>query len=72
MSGAGAWGDRGPVLQTGEPGPAVEGAVGRVLLCMTFDRSATYAASHCRPGLPSKSASSLSRCERRAGKQRSS
>lgn len=35
--------------------------MGRVLLCVTFDRSATYAVSHCRPGLPPESASSLSR-----------
>lgn len=44
-------------------GPSAEGAVGHVLLCVTFDRSATYAASHCRPGLSSESASSLSQHE---------
>lgn len=61
--GAGGWGGWGTVLQSGEPGPAVEGAMGPVLLCVTFDRSATYAASHCRPGLPSELASSLSQCK---------
>lgn len=35
--------------------------MGQLWLCVTFDRSATYAASHCRPGLPS--ASSLSQRE---------
>lgn len=44
-------------------GPSAEGAVGHVLLCVTFDRSATYAASHHRPGLSSESASSLSQRE---------
>lgn len=51
------------MLRRGQPSPAVVGAVERVLLCVTFDRSATYAVSHCRPGLPSESASSLSRRE---------
>lgn len=63
MSGAGEWGGWGTVLGRGKPSPAVEEAMGRVLLFVTFDRSATYAASHCRPGLPSESASSLSRHE---------
>lgn len=47
----------------GEPVPAVERPMGQVLPCVTFDRSATYAASHHRLRLSSKSASSLSQCE---------
>lgn len=31
-----------------------------MLLCVTFDRSATCGAAHCRPGLPSESVFSLS------------
>lgn len=51
------------MLGRGEPVSSVGGPMGQVLFCVTFDRSATYAASHCRLRLSSKSASSLSQCE---------
>lgn len=52
MLDAGGWGIQSTVLGRGEPVSAVEGAVGLVSLCVTFDRSATYAVAHAGWGCP--------------------